>query len=430
MSDSEEFYEFAALKLTKSICSEEKKIVLDPAVTLAQRQKDAELDIKIAELTKDTESLSFKHVSSGDSSIEAFVQKLHQPSVQEIKSSHPCRTTFVPKEFSCLFSQDSLNIKDFQLPHGPFTQTLHQMSGPELHECICRYELKLPSLSDEVLHPLCQFLFLLMSVHRDERTVHACAVTLYCIKGDWYPSFDIILIIFINWGISSEFLDVYSIGKNGNFPLKLTKKLVSNLRVPDNNVEKVLEFIHSVAPSLSKNGPEDKFNKLMQVLVLSALDEGFRSPVLQSCYSRCIGVLLNAIPESQWNENRVWALCQMLHRDGTEHFHNQAVVCCSLLTLSPHAIEIAKALAFATLNHLLATELKTKPLDSIANTSIFALLKYYEPVNELNCYVLYIIIMLVDFCLSRAYVEDNLNLVIRSHVFSLYCRILSSHNSS
>ncbi|XP_033606821.1 uncharacterized protein LOC117282010 [Cryptotermes secundus] len=219
-------------------------------------------------------------------------------------------------------------------------------------------------------------------------------------------------------GISSEFLDVYSIGKNGNFPLKLTKKLVSNLRVPDNNVEKVLEFIHSVAPSLSKNGPEDKFNKLMQVLVLSALDEGFRSPVLQSCYSRCIGVLLNAIPESQWNENRVWALCQMLHRDGTEHFHNQAVVCCSLLTLSPHAIEIAKALAFATLNHLLATELKTKPLDSIANTSIFALLKYYEPVNELNCYVLYIIIMLVDFCLSRAYVEDNLNLENLSYMVS------------
>jgi hypothetical protein len=27
--------------------------------------------------------------------------------------------------------------------------------------------------------------------------------------------------------------------------------------------------------------------------------------VLQSCFSRCIGALLNAIPESQWNENRV-----------------------------------------------------------------------------------------------------------------------------
>jgi hypothetical protein len=67
----------------------------------------------------------------------------------------------------------------------------------------------------------------------------------------------------------------------------------------------VLEFIHSVAPSLSKNNPEDKFNKLLQVLVLSALDEGFRSPVLQYFFSRCIGVLLNAIPENQWNENRV-----------------------------------------------------------------------------------------------------------------------------
>jgi hypothetical protein len=110
----------------------------------------------------------------------------------------------------------------------------------------------------------------------------------------------------------------------------------------------------------------------------------------------------------------VWTICQALHRDGTEHFHNQAVVCCSLLTLSPHAIEIAKALAFATLNNILATELKTKPLDNISNTSIFALLKYYEPINELNCYVLYIIIMLVDFCLERTYVEDNLNLVMRS----------------
>lgn len=70
----------------------------------------------------------------------------------------------------------------------------------------------------------------------------------------------------------------------------------------------VLECIYSVAPALSKNGPEDKLNKLVQILVLSALDEGFRSPVLQSCFSRCIGVLLNAIPESQWNENRV-SLC-------------------------------------------------------------------------------------------------------------------------
>jgi hypothetical protein len=67
----------------------------------------------------------------------------------------------------------------------------------------------------------------------------------------------------------------------------------------------VLEFIFSVAPALSKNSPEDKFNKFVQVLVLSALDEGFRSPVLQSYFSRCIGALLNAIPESQWNENRV-----------------------------------------------------------------------------------------------------------------------------
>lgn len=106
----------------------------------------------------------------------------------------------------------------------------------------------------------------------------------------------------------------------------------------------------------------------------------------------------------------------MLHRDGTEHFHNQAVVCCSLLTLSPHAIEIAKALVFATLNNILATELKTKPLDSISNTSIFALLKYYEPINELSCYVLYIVVMLVDFCLVRSYVEDSLNLVMRSYM--------------
>jgi hypothetical protein len=40
------------------------------------------------------------------------------------------------------FLSDSLNIQDFKLPHGPFTQSLHQMSSPELHKCICRYELK------------------------------------------------------------------------------------------------------------------------------------------------------------------------------------------------------------------------------------------------------------------------------------------------
>lgn len=34
---------------------QEKKVVLDPSVTPAQQQKDADLDIKIAERTKDTE---------------------------------------------------------------------------------------------------------------------------------------------------------------------------------------------------------------------------------------------------------------------------------------------------------------------------------------------------------------------------------------
>lgn len=33
--------------------------MLDPSVTLAQRQKDADIDIKIAELTKDTEACKF-----------------------------------------------------------------------------------------------------------------------------------------------------------------------------------------------------------------------------------------------------------------------------------------------------------------------------------------------------------------------------------
>jgi hypothetical protein len=102
----------------------------------------------------------------------------------------------------------------------------------------------------------------------------------------------------------------------------------------------------------------------------------------------------------------------MLHRNGTEHFHNQAVVCCSLLIVSPRSIEIAKALAFATLNHMLATELKAEPLDSIADTSITELLRYYHPLKTRNSYVLYIVIKLVDFCLLRAYIEDNLNLVI------------------
>lgn len=40
------------------------------------------------------------------------------------------------------FLSDSLNIQDFKVPHGPFTHSLHQMTSPELHECICRYELK------------------------------------------------------------------------------------------------------------------------------------------------------------------------------------------------------------------------------------------------------------------------------------------------
>jgi hypothetical protein len=95
-----------------------------------------------------------------------------------------------------------------------------------------------------------------------------------------------------------------------------------------------------------------------------------------------------------------------------EHFHNQAVVCCSLLIMSPHAIEISKALAFATLNHILATELKTEPLNNIVHMNLFELLMYYDPMKELNCYMLYIVIKLVDFCLLRAYVEDTLTLVI------------------
>jgi hypothetical protein len=33
--------------------------LLDPSVTLAQRRRDAELEIKIAELTKDAESCKF-----------------------------------------------------------------------------------------------------------------------------------------------------------------------------------------------------------------------------------------------------------------------------------------------------------------------------------------------------------------------------------
>lgn len=39
-----------------SVELQEKKIVLDLSATLVQRQKDADLDAKIAELTKDTES--------------------------------------------------------------------------------------------------------------------------------------------------------------------------------------------------------------------------------------------------------------------------------------------------------------------------------------------------------------------------------------
>jgi hypothetical protein len=66
-----------------------------------------------------------------------------------------------------------------------------------------------------------------------------------------------------------------------------------------------LELINSVAAALARESSQDKLNKLLQVLVLSALDEGFKSPFLQSCFSRCISELLNAIPESQWNEQRV-----------------------------------------------------------------------------------------------------------------------------
>jgi hypothetical protein len=40
-------------------------------------------------------------------------------------------------------------------------------------------------------------------------------------------------------GISSELLDICDIEVDINFPLKLTKKLVSSPRFKDNNVEKV-----------------------------------------------------------------------------------------------------------------------------------------------------------------------------------------------
>jgi hypothetical protein len=109
----------------------------------------------------------------------------------------------------------------------------------------------------------------------------------------------------------------------------------------------------------------------------------------------------------------------MLHQNGMEHFHNQTVVCCSLLIVSPRAIEIAKALAIVTLNYILARELKIEPLADNADTSIREILMYYTPMNDLSYYILYIVIMLVDFCLLRANNEDNLNLVIIFYVHTV-----------
>ncbi|XP_021930218.1 uncharacterized protein LOC110834898 isoform X2 [Zootermopsis nevadensis] len=362
---------------------------------------------------KFTELDQFTHVSgSVGPSDQASIPKPQQPVIQLVKTKHPCRTTFIPEDICCLFSQDSFSIQDFGIPRTKFTDRLCSLSSHELHERICRHELKFqfPFLSDAVLHPLCRYLFLLMSVHRDERTVFACSNTLRYIKRGWCPSLDIILIVFINWGINQELLDTCDIDVGSYFPVNLFDKVVSSPRFEDTNVQKVLEFIHSVAATLGKESAQDKLNKVVQVLVLSALDGGFKSPTLETCFSRCIRALLDGIPESQWNKRRVWTICEMLHRNGAEHFHNQAVVCCSLLIVSPRSIEIAKALTLTTLNHLLATELKTEPLGNIADSNITELVMHYPLIDELGPYELYTVVRLVDLCVLRAYTEDNLNL--------------------
>lgn len=119
----------------------------------------------------------------------------------------------------------------------------------------------------------------------------------------------------------------------------------------------------------------------------------------------------------------------MLHRNGAEHFHNQAVVCCSLLIVSPRSIEIAKALTLTTLNHLLATELKTEPLGSIADSNITELVMHYPLIDELGPYELYTVVRLVDLCVLRAYTEDNLNLVIRfyGYFISFSCLMIADN---
>ncbi|XP_069673982.1 uncharacterized protein [Periplaneta americana] len=392
-------------------------IKLDPEATLSQRRRDEEFDFQICQ-AKELISHGIKEVVGGEPAspstdsngeeIEDLVESCRTINTGQIKLVPPKRCTFDVAECCRLYNKDSLIIKNFKTVDDKLSKYLLETNTSELHDYICKGNFKRSFSQDVDINPLCWYLLFLMSVHPDEKFVFVCSDTLEYILEDWCPTLDGILVIFINWGILPDLLKLDEVLLD-NIPLNIEdEKLAPSPRFSDYNVQVVLELLYSVAPSLAANSNASKFNNFLRILVLSALDNGFTSPKLKSRFSICIGQLLSCIPDEQWTTARVSDISEALHCAGKEDFYIHMDICCSLLSMSSRAVEVAEVLAFTTLNNLLAKELKKELY--IESRDLYQLVKHYGYIHKLSFPVQYALVKLLGFCIERRHVSDTLTL--------------------
>ncbi|KAJ9582811.1 hypothetical protein L9F63_022852, partial [Diploptera punctata] len=295
MSDSDSLDD-SPLFQSKSNSSEDIKINLDPAATLAERNKYSNNVKRIENLKKCVD-----HGPSISAPAKVYSEMVVQldKSSQEIKYIHPGCNTFNPVESCSIFVEENLKLFDFA-PKNEIPHMIFELNESEFYKLICNRQLERVCQQREVTHNLCLYLFFVISVHRDERTVEYSTRTLLYIKEDWFPSIDIIFLVFINWGIKSEILDLECIEDRKCIPFEISKSFKRDSRKLDFNIQKILQIIASSARGIVKSTSDDKLDKLIYVLVLSALEPG--SDVI--AYSHCISSLLSNIPENLWNCNR------------------------------------------------------------------------------------------------------------------------------
>lgn len=401
MSESDNSVDYDFLFQTKTAPKEELNVLLDSKLTLAGRKENKEIEIQTQNIQEQTVSSSQETESSLP--VELVKQSLTGP-VQEFKSIHPGRSSYNENESCCIFSEESLNIKDFRPSQDKISHVIFELSNSELLQLIYRNQLRREYQQREVIHHLCSYLFFLLSVHRDKRIVECSASTVLCIKEDWFPSVDTIFIVFVNWGIRSEYLDLESIEVDEHIPFQISKKFVGNSRKLNFNIEKTLEIIGSSAKGITKTASDDKLDKLIYVLVISALEH----EDLLTSYSQCICNLLSEVSQERWNYNRVQKIAELLFCEGTEDYYNLLAVCNSLLILGPQAQEVARFLACITLNKLVSDEKNMEPLDWISCQKVSEQCSYYNNLHELKLHELWIALKLVNFCIFSDYQQEKL----------------------